>query len=78
VEQMEFRLKEDILQEASRYGNKILVTDELPNGQMVDQWESVVTDTVKTPLEVRIDSRFGYIVLLFLVPLRICFLCIGI
>lgn len=107
MEQMEFRLKEDILQEASRYvscqycflpvftlkrfvclfylniwwsryGNKILVTDELPNGQMVDQWESVVTDTVKTPLEVRIDSRFGYIVLLFLVPLRICFLCIGI
>ncbi|KAG8097552.1 hypothetical protein GUJ93_ZPchr0013g36727 [Zizania palustris] len=52
VEQMEFRLKEDILQEASRYGNKILVTDELPNGQMVDQWESVMSDTVKTPLEV--------------------------
>jgi len=35
-----------------RYGNKILVTDELPSGQMVDQWESVVYDTVKTPLEV--------------------------
>ncbi|KAF6164668.1 hypothetical protein GIB67_035103 [Kingdonia uniflora] len=52
VEQMEARLKEDILQEAARYGNKILVTDELPDGQMVDQWEPVTNDFVKTPLEV--------------------------
>lgn len=36
----------------SRYGNKILVTDELPDGQMVDQWEPVSCDSVKTPLEV--------------------------
>lgn len=63
VEQMEFRLKEDILQEASRYGNKILVTDELPSGQMVDQWESVVYDTVKTPLEVYEELQHqGYLV----------------
>ncbi|GLT68208.1 hypothetical protein SLA2020_404600 [Shorea laevis] len=52
VEQMEARLKEDILMEAARYGNKILVTDELPDGQMVDQWEPVSCDSVKTPLEV--------------------------
>jgi hypothetical protein len=79
VEQMEARLKEDILNEAARYiylwflsvfisnlyfptiliskwhnryGNKILVTDELPDGQMVDQWESVSSNAVKTPLEV--------------------------
>ncbi|KAM5558530.1 paladin [Rosa sericea] len=52
VEQMEARLKEDILVEAARYGNKILVTDELPDGQMVDQWEPVSCDSVKTPLEV--------------------------
>ncbi|CAN1855732.1 PALD1 [Linum perenne] len=51
VEQMEARLKEDILMEAARYGNKILVTDELPDGQMVDQWEPVSNDSVKTPLE---------------------------
>ncbi|KAF2324970.1 hypothetical protein GH714_021961 [Hevea brasiliensis] len=51
VEQMEARLKEDILMEAVRYGNKILVTDELPDGQMVDQWEPVSHDSVKTPLE---------------------------
>lgn len=35
-----------------RYGNKILVTDELPDGQMVDQWEPVSTDSLKTLLEV--------------------------
>ncbi|ERN03230.1 hypothetical protein AMTR_s00003p00177190 [Amborella trichopoda] len=52
VEQMEARLKEDIIQEAARYGNKILVTDELLDGQMVDQWEPVAQDSVKTPLEV--------------------------
>eukprot|EP00268_Persea_americana_P018041 TRINITY_DN18855_c0_g1_i4.p1 TRINITY_DN18855_c0_g1~~TRINITY_DN18855_c0_g1_i4.p1 ORF type:complete len:1287 (-),score=280.78 TRINITY_DN18855_c0_g1_i4:321-4181(-) len=52
VEQMEARLKEDILQEAARYGNKILVTDELPDGQMVDQWELVTHDSIRTPLEV--------------------------
>ncbi|KAI7983541.1 Paladin [Camellia lanceoleosa] len=52
VEQMEARLKADILLEAARYGNKILVTDELPDGQMVDQWEPVTRDSIKTPLEV--------------------------
>ncbi|XP_052174922.1 uncharacterized protein LOC127789885 isoform X2 [Diospyros lotus] len=52
LEQMEARLKEDILVEAARYGNKILVTDELPDGQMVDQWEPVTSDSVQTPLEV--------------------------
>ena len=36
----------------NRYGNKILVTDELPDGQMVDQWEPVSSNSVKTPLEV--------------------------
>ncbi|KAJ6956755.1 paladin isoform X2 [Populus alba x Populus x berolinensis] len=50
VEEMEARLKEDILMEAARYGNKIHVTDELPNGQMVDQWEPVSCDSVKTPV----------------------------
>ena len=36
----------------NRYGNKILVTDELPDGQMVDQWEPVTQESVITPLEV--------------------------
>ncbi|KAJ7977775.1 Paladin [Quillaja saponaria] len=63
VEQMEARLKEDILMEAARYGNKILVTDELPDGQMVDQWEPVSIDSVKTPLEVYEELQVeGYLV----------------
>ncbi|PIA40733.1 hypothetical protein AQUCO_02400064v1 [Aquilegia coerulea] len=63
VEQMESRLKEDILQEAARYGNKILVTDELPDGQMVDQWEPVTHDSVKTPVEVYEELQVeGYLV----------------
>lgn len=52
VEQMEERLKEDIMMEAARYGNKILVTEELPDYRFVDQWEPVSRDSVKTPLEV--------------------------
>ncbi|EEF47124.1 conserved hypothetical protein [Ricinus communis] len=51
VEQMESRLKEDILMEAARYGNKILVTDELPDGQMVDQWEPVSRDSANEELQ---------------------------
>ncbi|CAK7348578.1 unnamed protein product [Dovyalis caffra] len=51
VEEMEARLKEDILMEAARYGNKILVTDELPDGQMVDQWEPVSCDSVYEDLQ---------------------------
>ncbi|KAL5138557.1 Paladin [Glycine soja] len=63
VEQMEARLKEDILMEAARYENKILVTDELPDGQMVDQWESVSCNSVKTPLEVYQELQVaGYLV----------------
>ncbi|RHN49114.1 putative protein-tyrosine phosphatase [Medicago truncatula] len=63
VEQMEARLKEDILSEAERYGYKILVTDELPDGQMVDQWEPVSCDSVKTPLEVYEELQVeGYLV----------------
>ncbi|KAK9035697.1 hypothetical protein V6N11_077730 [Hibiscus sabdariffa] len=64
LEQMEARLKEDILMEAtSRYGNKILVTDELPDGEMVDQWVRVSCSSVKTPLEVYEELQLdGYLV----------------
>ncbi|KAI9099076.1 hypothetical protein K1719_024843 [Acacia pycnantha] len=63
AEQMEDRLKEDILLEAARYGNKILVTDELPDGHMVDQWEPVSCNSVKTPLEVYKELQMeGYLV----------------
>ncbi|XP_078171859.1 metal ion-binding protein isoform X2 [Carex rostrata] len=46
-----------------RYRNKILVTDELPNGQMVDQWETVGVDSIKTPVEVYEElKQEGYLV----------------
>lgn len=70
VEQMEDRLKEDVLLEAARYGNKILVTDELPDGQMVDQWEPVTRNSVKTPLEVYEElQRQKYLVVYERVPI---------
>lgn len=49
----------------NRYGNKILVTDELPDGQMVDQWESVSCNSVKAPLEVWVKLIYsGGVILL--------------
>nr|CAD1841606.1 unnamed protein product [Ananas comosus var. bracteatus] len=49
--------------EQMEFGNKILVTDELPDGQMVDQWELVLVDSVKTPLEVYEElQREGYLI----------------
>ncbi|KAL7598463.1 hypothetical protein Lser_V15G22256 [Lactuca serriola] len=57
VEQMEDRLKEDILLEAARYGNKILVTDELPDGQMVDQWEPVTPTLSKHHYRVYLEIQ---------------------
>ncbi|KAH7578150.1 hypothetical protein JRO89_XS01G0346400 [Xanthoceras sorbifolium] len=51
------------LRYSKRYGNKILVTDELPDGQMVDQWEPVSCDCVKTPLNVYEELQVeGYLV----------------
>jgi protein-tyrosine phosphatase len=52
VEQMEARLKEDVLQEATKFANKIMVSDELPDGQMIDQWEPVGPNSIQTPFEV--------------------------
>lgn len=35
-----------------RYQSKVMVSDELPDGQMIDQWEPIGQDSVQTPLEV--------------------------
>ena len=50
VEQMESRLREDVLLEAAQYAGRVLVSKELDNGQVVDAWVDV--QTVQTPLEV--------------------------
>jgi protein-tyrosine phosphatase len=47
---MEARLKEDILREASRCNNLLLVHDEIENGYVVPSW--VAIDDIKTTREV--------------------------
>ncbi|KAJ3357018.1 hypothetical protein HDU83_009188 [Entophlyctis luteolus] len=41
LEQLEARLKEDILKEASKHGNMFLVHDEIENGRIVSSWVGV-------------------------------------
>ena len=50
VEQMEVRLREDVLAEAEQYHGRVLVSKELDDGQVIDSWEPV--HTVQTPAEV--------------------------
>ncbi|KIY98140.1 hypothetical protein MNEG_9823 [Monoraphidium neglectum] len=52
VEDMEARLKVDVLTEAALFDNHILVTEEDDDMQVVDQWEPVTEADVQTPLEV--------------------------
>jgi hypothetical protein len=34
----------------------MMVSDELPDGQMIDQWEPIGPNSVQTPLEVQLAS----------------------
>eukprot|EP00899_Mesostigma_viride_P028287 jgi/Mesvir1/8643/Mv02588-RA.1 len=53
VEQMEARMKEDVLREAQLYNGSILVSDESSDGQMLDIWEHLGDENaVQTPQEV--------------------------
>ncbi|KAF6164665.1 hypothetical protein GIB67_035100 [Kingdonia uniflora] len=52
VESMEARLKEDILREAERYSNAIMVIHETDNDQIFDAWEHVHSEAIQTPLDV--------------------------
>eukprot|EP00884_Botryococcus_braunii_P001844 jgi/Botrbrau1/11660/Bobra.168_2s0015.2 len=52
VESMEARLKEDVLKEATRYGNQIMVAHEDNNFQVIQTWEAVTEADVQTPLDV--------------------------
>ena len=49
VEQMEARLREDVIAEAEQYGGRVLVSRELDDGQLVDVW--VQLHSVHTPAE---------------------------
>ena len=53
VEQMEARLRQDVLAEAEQYGGRVLVSRELEDGQVVDVF--VPLRSVQTPREVYSD-----------------------
>ena len=46
---------------SSSFTNKVLVNDELPDGQMVDQWEPISFNSVQTPHEVYPREMFSYL-----------------
>ena len=50
VEAMEERLRDEVLAEAGRYDGRVLVSEELDNGEVVDTW--LVVQAVQTPVEV--------------------------
>lgn len=52
VEEMELRLKQDILAEAEQYDGQILVTDENDDATTFDLMLSVTAGDVQTPQEV--------------------------
>lgn len=53
VEEMEERLKEDVLKESNKFGGKILVHDETPDMKLFEEWQRVTSDDVFT-------TRNGY------------------
>ncbi|ORY52376.1 hypothetical protein BCR33DRAFT_711697 [Rhizoclosmatium globosum] len=50
LEQLEARLKEDIIKEAQRHGNMFLVHDEIENGRIVPSWIGI--DDIMTTKEI--------------------------
>lgn len=52
VERSDAQLKADVLAEAQKNGGRLLVTEEGPDGQVVQRWEEVTPESVQTPREV--------------------------
>ena len=59
VEDMEIRLKRDILAEAKMFGNQILVVHENSDLTLYDHWEPVTVADVQTPQEVYAELKGG-------------------
>ena len=57
VEDMEVRLKQDILAEARLFGNQILVVHENTDLTLYDHWEPVTVADVQTPQEVYAELK---------------------
>lgn len=57
LEDIERRLKGDILEESKRYGGLILCHDEVQDGEIVPSWVAVDERSIKTPREIYEDIR---------------------
>ncbi|CAK9780633.1 hypothetical protein CC85DRAFT_329266 [Cutaneotrichosporon oleaginosum] len=57
LEDIERRLKIDILEESKRYGGLILCHDEVHGGELVPSWVAVDERSIKTPREIYDDIR---------------------
>jgi hypothetical protein len=57
LEDIERRLKIDILEESKRYGGLILCHDEVHGGELVPSWIAVDERSIKTPREIYDDIR---------------------
>ena len=70
VEDMENRLKQDVLQEAAQYNNQILVAHENDDFQVVEQREAVTEVDVQTPLEVyrELSGKYNILTMLDFCP----------
>ena len=68
VEDMEQRLKKDVLREVGKY-NGIMVCGESEEGDLINSWEAVEPGDVQTPREVYEDFKtFGFDVHYFRIP----------
>ena len=57
LEDIERRLKLDILDEARRYGGMVLIHDEVPSGQIIPTWMSVDEGSIRTSMEIYEDVK---------------------
>lgn len=57
LEDIERRLKDNILEESKRYGGLILCHDEVQGGELVPSWVAVDERSIKTPREIYEDIR---------------------
>ena len=57
LEDIERRLKLDILEESRKFGGMILTHDEVSNGNLIPTWMSVDEASIRTPKEVYEDIR---------------------
>jgi hypothetical protein len=70
LEDIERRLKLDVLEEARKYGGMILTHEEIAGGEVIPTWMGVDEGSIKTPKEVYEDvAREGWRVEYWRIPI---------